>query len=103
MEQQNKKNSISRRLMLKGLGLAAASTGLTFLGSGQASGRTLKRSIFPGSTNITVRDTEEMKIVKVESIRFSEKIRIGGGSGGDGRAEFCWLVKTDLENCRQKD
>ncbi len=37
-----------------------------------------------------------MKIVKVESIRFSDRINIGGGSGGDGKAEFCWLrIHTD--------
>jgi L-alanine-DL-glutamate epimerase-like enolase superfamily enzyme len=32
-----------------------------------------------------------MKIIKVESIRFSDKVKIGGGSGGDGKAEFCWI------------
>ena len=33
-------------------------------------------------------------ITKVESIRFSDKINIGGGSGGDGKAEFCWVRIT---------
>jgi galactonate dehydratase len=91
MEEQNMKNNISRRLMLKGLGLGAASGTLAFLGSGQAFGHTFEKSIFPVSTNTAIRETEAMKIVKVESIRFSDKISIGGGSGGSGRAEFCWI------------
>lgn len=37
-----------------------------------------------------------MKIIKVEGVRFSEKIDVGGGSGGSGRAEFCWVrLHTD--------
>jgi galactonate dehydratase len=91
MEEQNMKNNISRRLMLKGLGLGAASGTLAFLGSGQAFGHTFEKSIFPASTNTAIRETEAMNIVKVESIRFSDKISIGGGSGGSGRAEFCWI------------
>jgi L-alanine-DL-glutamate epimerase-like enolase superfamily enzyme len=91
MEQQNKKSDISRRLMLKGLGLGAASGTLAFLRSNQVFGNTLKRSIFPESSNDAIQNIDTMKIVKVESIRFSDKINIGGGSGGDGRAEFCWV------------
>jgi galactonate dehydratase len=91
MEQQNKKRGISRRLMLKGLGLGAAGSALAFLGPNQAFGNTLKRSVLPESTNAAIQDAGAMKIVKVESIRFSDKINIGGGSGGDGRAEFCWV------------
>ena len=39
---------------------------------------------------------DSMKITKIEAIRFSDKIRIGGGSGGSGKAEFCWVrLHTD--------
>ena len=39
---------------------------------------------------------DSMKITKIEAIRFSDRIRIGGGSGGSGKAEFCWVrLHTD--------
>jgi L-alanine-DL-glutamate epimerase-like enolase superfamily enzyme len=77
--------------MLKRLGLGAAGSTLAFLGPRQAYGNPLKRDIFPESTNAAIKDTDTMKIIKVESIRFSDKVKIGGGSGGDGKAEFCWI------------
>jgi len=77
--------------MLKGLGLGAASGALALLMPNRAFGRNLKHNIFPESSISAIRETESMKIAKVESIRFSNKINIGGGSGGDGRAEFCWI------------
>ena len=82
--------------MLKGMGLSAAGGALAISGAGQAFGDSYKSSLFKGSTDHVVPDTGKMKIVKVESIRFSDKIRIGGGSGGDGCAEFCWIrIHTD--------
>ena len=91
MEQQKKKRDISRRAMVKGLGFGAASGALALLGSGKAFGNPHERSIIPESSNAAIKETGAMKIVKVESIRFSDKINIGGGSGGDGKAEFCWV------------
>jgi galactonate dehydratase len=91
MEQKNKKTDISRRSMVKGLGFGVAGGALTFLGSGQAFGNTPGERIIPGHSNAANQDKGSMKIVKVESIRFSDKINIGGGSGGDGKAEFCWV------------
>jgi len=46
----------------------------------------LRAEKMPGS----VRDKAgSLVITKVESIKFSDKINIGGGSGGDGKDEFC--------------
>ena len=91
MEKQDKKRGISRRLMLKGLGAGAAGGALTLLGSTSVLARSTGDGIFAGPAGNTVRDSGPMKITKVESIRFSDKINIGGGSGGDGKAEFCWV------------
>lgn len=39
---------------------------------------------------------DAMRITTIEAIRFSDGIRIGGGSGGSGKAEFCWIrLHTD--------
>ncbi len=82
---------LSRRLMLKRLGLSMAGISMTCSGS------------YP-STRIAMNDkirdlaggTQRMKIKKVESVRFSDSLRIGGGSGGSGETEFCWvLIHTD--------
>ena len=55
-----------------------------------------KRVNHSGADSAVLLDSEPMKIVKVESIRFSDRINIGGGSGGDGKAEFCWVrIYTD--------
>jgi L-alanine-DL-glutamate epimerase-like enolase superfamily enzyme len=91
MTKSENKSNISRRLMLKRLGLGAAGSTMAFMGPGQAYGSPLERNIFPESTNAAIRDSGTMKIIKVESIRFSDKVQIGGGSGGDGKAEFCWI------------
>ena len=91
MEKQTSNKYISRRLMLKGLGFGAATGALAFIGNNQVFGNNFKKDIFPESICDALKDTEAMKIVKVESIRFSDKIHIGGGSGGDGKAEFCWV------------
>ncbi len=34
---------------------------------------------------------DSMKITKIEAVRFNDSIEIGGGSGGSGKAEFCWV------------
>ncbi len=89
------KSDISRRKMLKGLGLGAAGGALTFLGTGTAAGM-ISGSKSQNEGKKSADRTDSLKIIKVESIRFSDKINIGGGSGGDGRAEFCWIrIHTD--------
>ncbi len=96
MEQKNVNRKISRRKMLKGLGLGVAGGTLAFSGAGEAFGRTDNYPPFKGVATSSPVNAEQMKIVKVESIRFSDRINIGGGSGGDGKAEFCWLrIHTD--------
>src|SRR5690606_15490118 len=41
-------------------------------------------------------EDKPMKIIKVEGIRFNDSIDVGGGSGGSGKAEFCWVrLHTD--------
>ena len=96
MEQQNINRVISRRKMLKGLGLGVAGGAIAFSGTGETFGREDNQTPFTGMANGTVLNGEPMKIVKVESIRFSDRINIGGGSGGDGKAEFCWVrIYTD--------
>jgi galactonate dehydratase len=88
MEKQTRKREISRRLMLKRLGLGGA---LSYFGADLLSGNSINRSLFSDSNRAALKETEAMKIIKVESIRFSDKLKIGGGSGGDGKAEFCWV------------
>ena len=96
MEQKNVNRGISRRKMLKGLGLGVAGGTLAFSGAGEAFGRTDNYPPIKGVATSSPVNAEQMKIVKVESIRFSDRINIGGGSGGDGKAEFCWLrIHTD--------
>ena len=76
--------------MLKGLGLAVAggTMGLSIQGRDL---RMQEKSIPGAGTAPANSAAEPMKIIKVESIRFSDRINIGGGSGGDGKAEFCWV------------
>jgi len=52
--------------------------------------------ILPSETKAAIDQTDSMKITKIESVRFNEKISIGGGSGGADGAEFCWVrLHTD--------
>jgi galactonate dehydratase len=90
MKSLNNRKEISRRKMLKGLGLGVAG-GIAFSRTGQTFASSIEKSGDPDRTKSVVADTEAMKIIKVESIRFSDKIKIEGGSGGDGKAEFCWV------------
>jgi L-alanine-DL-glutamate epimerase-like enolase superfamily enzyme len=78
------KRVINRRQMLKGLSMGAATGAASFLGSGNLFGS----SELTGSQSVK---TEPVKITKVESVRFNEKLKIGGGSGGSGETEFCWI------------
>ena len=63
---------MNRRSLLKGLGITAAAGAL------------------PSFTTHHPKD-EKITIIKIESIRFSSKIKIGGGSGGSDETEFCWV------------
>jgi galactonate dehydratase len=84
----------SRRLFLKELGMGAASGALGIYGSsisGSLSGESRDKE--PEGSVTPIRP---MKIIRAESVRFSDKIDVGGGSGGSGRAEFCWIrLHTD--------
>src|SRR6266542_6579225 len=92
MEKQKSASIATRRSLLKGLGAAATSTAL---GMWSKPGNAQDRNIGRGKISDKFRDNSESLIIaKVESIRFSDKINIGGGSGGDGKAEFCWVRIT---------
>jgi L-alanine-DL-glutamate epimerase-like enolase superfamily enzyme len=86
------KSGNKRRALLKGLGFEAAGAGLGMLG---ATTEGWAAPVFDQGDQSWYAD-KPMKIVKVESVRFSDKIDVGGGSGGSGRAEFCWVrLHTD--------
>jgi L-alanine-DL-glutamate epimerase-like enolase superfamily enzyme len=79
---------LNRRTMLKGLGLIAASSPATLLHGHANAPKT--------GLQATAGTAGQMKITKIEGIRFSDKIKIGGGSGGSEGAEFCWVrLHTD--------
>ncbi|MDP3468310.1 MAG: hypothetical protein Q8S11_08245, partial [Daejeonella sp.] len=81
-------STIDRRSILKGI---AATSALGILGSGNAFSATGF-----GTYNNSQNTIGPVKITKIESVRFSDKIKIGGGSGGSGGAEFCWVrLHTD--------
>ncbi len=53
-------------------------------------------AMLPFSAASAISQIESMKIKKIEAITFSDKIKIGGGSGGSDGAEFCWIrLHTD--------
>ena len=81
MEESSKKSVMSRRSVLKNIGLGAASGTL-----GLMAGPALFAQSQKAQSTL-----DDLIITKVESVRFSEKIKIGGGSGGDGEAEFYWV------------
>jgi galactonate dehydratase len=91
MGDQNLHKGISRRKMLRGLGMGVAGGALTFSRAGEAFAGPKEHLTDYMRTDRAGTDSEPMKIVKVESIRFSDRITIGGGSGGDGKTEFCWI------------
>jgi len=93
MLEDKKQDLINRRQLLKQAGLASG-LGLTaLLGASQnlnASSENISELYNPNL------QTKSMKITKVEGIRFTDKVNVGGGSGGSGRAEFCWVrIHTD--------
>ena len=81
MEEIRKKSVMSRRSAVKNIGFGAASGALGLLGGPEVLAQTQKAQT----------KSDELIITKIESVRFSEKIKIGGGSGGDGEAEFYWV------------
>ncbi|CAN5152964.1 mandelate racemase/muconate lactonizing enzyme family protein [soil metagenome] len=75
-------NYISRRNFIKGIGLGS----LAAFGT----------AMLPVETLAAIDQTDTMRITKIEGIRFSDKIKIGGGSGGADGAEFFWVrLHTD--------
>src|SRR4030095_2908343 len=92
MEKQKPALIATRRSLLKGLGAAAASTVIGMWSkTSDAQYRNNNKEKLPNKFHD---NGESLIITKVESIRFSDKINIGGGSGGDGKAEFCWVRIT---------
>lgn len=64
--------------------------------SGYASLVTFGTGLLTAETLAAIDITDSMKITRIEAISFNEKINIGGGSGGSGKAEFCWVrLHTD--------
>lgn len=82
MEKIVGKNRISRRLAIKGIGMSAVA--FQFLKGVETNAAYDNLQVKTGTAG-------EMKITKVESIHFNEKLKIGGGSGGSGTTEFCWI------------
>ena len=87
MNQDNEKALMNRRALLKGVGLGAATGALGLLGGTKALAH---MEIQPGKVQ-KGNDNGPVKITKIESVRFNDKIDVGGGSGGDGNAEFYWV------------
>ena len=85
------KSTMNRRSALKSLGLGAMAG--TMVLAPESDGLSAKNQSgdfknFPAD--------KPMKIIKVEGIRFNDRIDVGGGSGGSGGAEFCWVrLHTD--------
>ena len=86
---------MNRRLLLKKVGLGAALGFFGNIGFDKTSDTSTTGKILNESPNNAGPNKEELKIVKVEGIRFSDKINIGGGSGSNtaesNGAEFCWV------------
>ena len=75
-------NSVNRREFLK----KAALSSIAMMGTGMLASETVA----------AIDSIDSMKITKIESVRFNEHIKIGGGSGGADGAEFCWVrLHTD--------
>lgn len=89
---------MDRRRLLKRLGMGVGAGALALTGKDQhavAASAKSHRNPAPEFTTLQASD-KPLKITKVESVRFNEKIDVGGGSGGSGRAEFCWVrLHTD--------
>jgi L-alanine-DL-glutamate epimerase-like enolase superfamily enzyme len=86
------KSLMNRRSLLKGVGLGAATGALGLLRGTDAFAQ------MKSQTRKSQKDSSNapMKITKVEGVRFSDKINIGGGAGDDNGAEFSWVrLHTD--------
>ena len=56
----------------------------------------LSFSMLSSEALAAIDNLDSMKITKIEAVRFNDRISIGGGSGGSGKAEFCWVrLHTD--------
>ena len=67
---------ISRRAFLKQAALGAA--------------------VLPSAMRAAIDNTQPMKITRIEAVTFRKDLHVGGGSGGDDGAEFCWVrLHTD--------
>lgn len=87
---ESKRFQTARRSVLKRLGAGAGIFGGLINGEFDA---LAKR---PDQLASQVANNDPMKITRVEAIRFSDRINVGGGSGGSGAAEFCWVrLHTD--------
>jgi L-alanine-DL-glutamate epimerase-like enolase superfamily enzyme len=82
MEQNISNKGISRRMAVKGMAMSAVA--LPFLNGTDLNAAVANSQVKPGTSG-------EMKITKVESIHFNQNLKIGGGSGGSGTTEFCWI------------
>src|SRR5687768_1331740 len=87
MNHGNENSLINRRALLKGVGLGAATGALGLLGGTKARAQMESQ---PGKVQ-KANQNGPVKITKIESVRFNDKIDVGGGSGGDGNAEFYWV------------
>jgi galactonate dehydratase len=87
MDRKKHKFSMTRRSLLKGMGFGAASGALGLSGITRYIDEIKEKS--PGPP-LPV-SSDKLIITKVEGVRFSDKIKIGGGSGGADGAEFCWV------------
>ena len=87
-----KNHNNGRRFLLKSLGLGISTGALSLGGKSQdlnAANRDIDSIIQPFQD-------KPMKIIKVESVMFTDKVDVGGGSGGSGKTEFCWVrIHTD--------
>ena len=96
MRRNSNESGISRRKMIKGLGLGVAGGILSASAGADAFGNANGGNPAGEGQKARSPESDQMKITKVEGIRFSDKINIGGGSGGDGKAEFFWVrITTD--------
>ena len=77
---------LNRRSLVKILGMGAASGTLGIIGGSNALARPLEDPQVQKDI-----DPDPIKITKIESVRFNENLSIGGGSGGSGKTEFCWV------------
>ena len=87
MNHNNCKSLINRRSLLKGVGLGAATGALGLLGGDKSFAQMDSQPQKVQKFNAN----DDVKITKIESVRFNDKIDVGGGSGGEGNAEFYWV------------